>query len=1074
MPITLNHSNIGVQYNTGSNYIIETVKSDLYLSNEIYDTIVRNNIQTAPVTPSIYIENSSGNVYAIESYTYTGSANTADYTRVFTKNTTCDILIVGGGGGGGVGGDNGRGGGGGGAGQFLLKTNYILNAGTYNIKTGGGGLGGNITTQSGETGKNSSISTLSNTILLESSGGGGGARGISGNVSNGLNGASGGGACGDNSVNSGVGGTALTQFVNNNTLYTGYNGANGGPAYNGGGGGGYTSAGYAATSTSGGDGGSGITNSITGIVNYYCAGGGGGAYNNGITTGTRGGNGGNITAGNGGKFPGSNGGDAINGSGSGGGGGGPSNPGGGTFLGGNGGSGIVIIRYLVGTIPSNNLLTAEPTVISPTFTESIRTFAHSGGTETQTSHAITVGQNTICDILMIGGGGGGGADRAGGGGSGALILSIGNILSAGTYTIRVGNGGTGAPPGSVNGINGFDSQIVNSGGDVIFRAKGGGGGGTLVNVGNDGGSGGGASSQNGGLGGNAVSTNIVGGITTGPVITTTYGVYGNRGGRNITPYTHPNFDNLDGAGGGGIGEGGSTSGSLQIVDSQFITNNGGKGGDGLYFATINGVVYNFKNDFNVNGIQDGTTGNYFIGGGGGGGDTNAGIAGIGGKGGGGKGGELDENGVSASGFGSGGGGAGGRSSGGISQKIGGNGSAGIVIIKFKSTTAIPEGNPITHKRLNFAHDPPPSITYDFTPYNTRATWLAYAASIPNFTTSTLDYIQDPFDPDTVFWSSTNVGWVQLVLPSTHNFFTITYGLGTQAIEPVRLLINGVIKSTLSTINSTTTYSQAYTAGDVVRIEETLSTMSANFIFQFTNTNSQIYTLNFPVLTLADINNNSNIVLRGAYDISLSTMNSSIIPKSGQYIPKLLPLTTSNISIRYNLLNPVLDPIGAQWTYNSSNTNVYHMGNVGIGTKSPEYHLDVRGSIYSSLGGYTQTGLTTWSIASDRRIKENIVKASYDKCLENVKNIELYNFNFKDDCVNTNDKHQLGFIAQEVQQIYPKAVEVGKMILNTNETIDDLLSLNTTQIDYTLYGAVKNLIEKIEDIDNELGNIERNI
>jgi hypothetical protein len=49
-----------------------------------------------------------------------------------------------------------------------------------------------------------------------------------------------------------------------------------------------------------------------------------------------------------------------------------------------------------------------------------------------------------------------------------------------------------------------------------------------------------------------------------------------------------------------------------------------------------------------------------------------------------------------------------------------------------------------------------------------------------------------------------------------------------------------------------------------------------------------------------------------------------------------------------------------------------------------------------------------------------------------------------------------------------------MILNTNETIDDLLSLNTTQIDYTLYGAVKNLIEKIEDIDNELGNIERNI
>jgi hypothetical protein len=188
-----------------------------------------------------------------------------------------------------------------------------------------------------------------------------------------------------------------------------------------------------------------------------------------------------------------------------------------------------------------------------------------------------------------------------------------------------------------------------------------------------------------------------------------------------------------------------------------------------------------------------------------------------------------------------------------------------------------------------------------------------------------------------------------------------------------------------------------------------------------------------------------------------------------YGQEVLP---SSLSIRYHLLNPTPDPIGAQWTYSSNNTNVYHMGSVGIGTTSPEYQLDVRGAIYSSIGGITQTGLTTWSITSDRRIKENITRASYDICLENVKNIELYNFNFKNNCVNTNDKHQLGFIAQEVQQVYPKAVEVGKMILNTNEKIDNLLTLNTTQIDYTLYGAVKNLIEKIEDIENDLENIEK--
>jgi hypothetical protein len=154
-----------------------------------------------------------------------------------------------------------------------------------------------------------------------------------------------------------------------------------------------------------------------------------------------------------------------------------------------------------------------------------------------------------------------------------------------------------------------------------------------------------------------------------------------------------------------------------------------------------------------------------------------------------------------------------------------------------------------------------------------------------------------------------------------------------------------------------------------------------------------------------------------------------------------------------------------------------MGCVGIGTTNPNYELDVRGNIYASTGGITQSGLTTWTVLSDRRIKENVVKASYEKCLENVKNIELYNFNFKDNYVTTNDRHQLGFVAQEVQTVYPKAVEVSKMSLNacdTNGEIENILTLNTTQIDYTLYGAVKNLIEKIDNLEDELTYIENNI
>ena len=56
----------------------------------------------------------------------------------------------------------------------------------------------------------------------------------------------------------------------------------------------------------------------------------------------------------------------------------------------------------------------------------------------------------------------------------------------------------------------------------------------------------------------------------------------------------------------------------------------------------------------------------------------------------------------------------------------------------------------------------------------------------------------------------------------------------------------------------------------------------------------IYTVNFQVPTIADINNNSNIVLRGEYDIALNSANAVIIPKAGQYIPK--PTTFINYSV----------------------------------------------------------------------------------------------------------------------------------------------------------------------------------
>ena len=160
----------------------------------------------------------------------------------------------------------------------------------------------------------------------------------------------------------------------------------------------------------------------------------------------------------------------------------------------------------------------------------------------------------------------------------------------------------------------------------------------------------------------------------------------------------------------------------------------------------------------------------------------------------------------------------------------------------------------------------------------------------------------------------------------------------------------------------------------------------------------------------------------------------------------------------------------QWKTSSQNTNnIYReKGFVGIGTDNVDYGIHVIGQLYASYGGITGNDSTVWTSTSDSRVKQNIVPASGQKCVENVRNINLYRFNYNSSLIDTDDKHQLGFIAQEVQQYYPKAVKTNNLVLKNNMKIDNLLSVDVTQINYTLYGTVKKLAEDINTIREKLG------
>ena len=182
------------------------------------------------------------------------------------------------------------------------------------------------------------------------------------------------------------------------------------------------------------------------------------------------------------------------------------------------------------------------------------------------------------DIFLIGGGGGTGgsitSSHYGGGGAGGAVFAESYALSAGSYEIVVGAGGSGGPYGLQSGVYGFNQQ-GQSGGDTIafgWTAKGGGRGGGYFQNWNanpgppaDGGCGGGSSNNDAG---GASTQASYAGVTS----------YGNIGG-------HRNFaGDYTAAGGGGIGGpglinsgGGSAGGPGKDMSAFFGTGFGESG-----------------------------------------------------------------------------------------------------------------------------------------------------------------------------------------------------------------------------------------------------------------------------------------------------------------------------------------------------------------------------------------------------------------------------------------------------------------------------------------------------------------
>lgn len=198
-------------------------------------------------------------------------------------------------------------------------------------------------------------------------------------------------------------------------------------------------------------------------------------------------------------------------------------------------------------------------------------------------------------------------------------------------------------------------------------------------------------------------------------------------------------------------------------------------------------------------------------------------------------------------------------------------------------------------------------------------------------------------------------------------------------------------------------------------------------------------------------NGGNSTSIGLYTVA-NGYGSTVIGISNDSI--LAPQTSSHTST-----TPLF--IIGNGTSSSTRSNamvVRYNGRVGIGTNANTYQFEV------STNSAAKPSSSSWTVSSDARLKD--IDGNYLKGLNDILQLNTIMYHYKKDNARhlPSDEQSYGFIAQEVQKVFPECVK---------ENEDGYLSLDIHPILVSYINAFKQLNEMNEALSQQLQTVQSN-